>query len=604
VTLTVEAGATVNLNGYELRVNGTLFAFGTITEQIRFSNGVITFTEYSAGWDEQTGSGSIFEFTVFEAVDLVNSGHVRVNDNHHLENDVVWTTANSPYSLVGQLIIGDGCTLTIEAGVTVNFNQYTMLVYGSVMAVGSTSNPIIFSDGSLLFGTYRQPWDESAGPSSRIEYAVLSHVELLNYKPLTIANTVFEDGIVQGHTFTLLNNEISSETHIGGTSVLEGNTMGSLFITQGNVEVINNTIGNMDCTVGSPVITGNNIYGIGSLILSEKDTEINYFVADSPVISNNWVTGGIYLDCTSAVVTNNTIFPRTYSISWTWWERILIPHPESRSEKTSGICIKGGAEVTGNTIYDCNVGIEGLSTVKGNTIYDCNVGIDGASTIEGNVLYRNDHGINVNSSTTIQNNLFDSNVVGVYIVNSPLVTIKENLFADNVEAINTGGNMIVENNELVLNHIAVKFRELLVEATIRNNAFADNDEGLRFDKQPLSLDFSYNNIENCIQNSIYLDDVTIDIDATNNWWGTTDSEAIGLKIYDSKYSFDVGTVSFSPFLTEPNPEANLTLAPPEPSVPYEAIPEFSSWILFPLFLVSTLVVVFCGKRFSKHLKCS
>jgi len=45
------------------------------------------------------------------------------------------------------------------------------------------------------------------------------------------------------------------------------------------------------------------------------------------------------------------------------------------------------------------------------------------------------------------------------------------------------------------------------------------------------------------------------IDASYNWWGTTDTQAINLTIYGSKYSFDLGTVSFVPFLTEPNPEA-------------------------------------------------
>ena len=75
------------------------------------------------------------------------------------------------------------------------------------------------------------------------------------------------------------------------------------------------------------------------------------------------------------------------------------------------------------------------------------------------------------------------------------------------------------------------------------------------------------------------------IDATNNWWGTTDTQAINLTIYDYNYNFDLGKVTFTPFLTEPNQEA----------IPRE-IPEFPSWMLLPVFLVATFAVVALRKR--------
>jgi len=44
-------------------------------------------------------------------------------------------------------------------------------------------------------------------------------------------------------------------------------------------------------------------------------------------------------------------------------------------------------------------------------------------------------------------------------------------------------------------------------------------------------------------------------DASYNWWGTTDIETINQSIFDVKNDFNLGTVNFIPFLTEPNPQA-------------------------------------------------
>ncbi|MGD0405907.1 MAG: hypothetical protein ABSB10_04575 [Candidatus Bathyarchaeia archaeon] len=60
VTLTIQAGATVNLNTYYLQVNGTLNAVGTSANPIYIvgaavNAGQIEFTASSTSWNEQTG---------------------------------------------------------------------------------------------------------------------------------------------------------------------------------------------------------------------------------------------------------------------------------------------------------------------------------------------------------------------------------------------------------------------------------------------------------------------------------------------------------------------------------------------------------------------
>jgi hypothetical protein len=91
VTLTIESGVTVNFVTYYLEVNGTLHARGSTTSNIffisyhpegQYTMGSIRFMSSSTGWNEQTGSGSIIENTVFDSVSVsINSGSPKINNN-------------------------------------------------------------------------------------------------------------------------------------------------------------------------------------------------------------------------------------------------------------------------------------------------------------------------------------------------------------------------------------------------------------------------------------------------------------------------------------------------------------------------------------------
>ncbi len=63
-----------------------------------------------------------------------------------LTENTVWTQANSPYVLTGNVLVTTGVTLTIQPGVTVLLDQdQRMIVDGGLQAVGSASTPITFS---------------------------------------------------------------------------------------------------------------------------------------------------------------------------------------------------------------------------------------------------------------------------------------------------------------------------------------------------------------------------------------------------------------------------------------------------------------------------
>ena len=313
----------------------------------------------------------------------------------------------------------------------------------------------------------------------------MSNVTLYNNVPLKMSNSIMQKAYVQGISFLLLNNTIEGKTIVGGSSLVQDNILDDLYINMGPIVVTNNTIetliSNFDC--GSPVITDNKILAIGSLELSSNATKINYFVATSPVIANNIISRGMYLDSESATVSNNTIYGYEYTYTWVMWERLLIMHTNTRKVTSSGISIKGNASVSGNTIYGCEAGIEGLKKVEGNTIYNCTVGIKDGTTIQGNLLIGNYYGIKPTSQAIIQNNTLIDNSVAIDASNITFITIKDNLLINNNNGIIVSGDVIIERNFMSNISLAVRL-DSQVYATIQNNTFTDNAEAIRHDGEP------------------------------------------------------------------------------------------------------------------------
>ncbi len=69
-----------------------------------------------------------------------------------------------------------------------------------------------------------------------------------------------------------------------------------------------------------------------------------------------------------------------------------------------------------------------------------------------------------------------------------------------------------------------------------------------------TLTVKNNNLENNGKYSFYLYTGN-NIDATSNWWGTTDTQTIENSIWDSTFEPYDGNVTINPILTAPNQEA-------------------------------------------------
>jgi hypothetical protein len=389
--------------------------------------------------------------------------HAATDVSGIIGSDATWTKAGSPYSLTGNMLVGNGATLTIEAGVTVNLNDFYIMVNGTLRAKGTETERIQFNGGEITFTPRSSDWNEQTGSGSIIENANLESaiVDITSASPKIIDNSILT--ITGSGNPIVSRNIIHDGITVFGGSVSYNDISGGVSV-KGNSVVSNNTISG----------------GIDVSHLGSNDK------SNSPVISNNNITGG-------------------------------------------GIRIIGYALISHNIISGCTVAIQSytMRLLVGDVI-------NAYPLIERNLITHNTHGITIALSRvyragtvapTIRNNTITYNSVGIYI-------------------------------ESITNYNSTP--------TIIYNNIHDNDYSIK--------------ITEYVQN---------EINATYNWWGISDISAINQTIYDYKYDFNLpkNKVVFVPFLTEPNPE--------EMSTP---IPEFPSWLLLPLFLVATFVVLVFRKR--------
>ncbi len=114
------------------------------------------------------------------AAPTVSTG-VGVSVSGQINANTTWTMANSPYTVFSDVTVADGVTLTIQAGVQVNFSQYTsLIVNGNLKAVGTATQPITFTAPVTTTGYWGyiqigggSVWTDS--DQSRLSYVTIDH---------------------------------------------------------------------------------------------------------------------------------------------------------------------------------------------------------------------------------------------------------------------------------------------------------------------------------------------------------------------------------------------------------------------------------------------
>ena len=295
-------------------------------------------------------------------------------------------------------------------------------------------------------------------------------------------------------------------------SIIENAVIEDLVINGGSPKISNDAFLNIDIFGGSPEISNSNIKGgIG-------------VYAGSALISNNIISQqahylwGVYAqryDRNNAVifVGNNA----SVTISNNLFNGYVSQVPYAIGFGTEGYTGTVTTNIVNNTMAGFGAGIAvsaggGNVSILSNSISSCNFGVEINDTdpIEDGALA---------ITTTIQGNLVTNNTIGVGIA---------------------------------------------YPAEVKNNTISNNRIGISISAVS---SITYNNIIGNDQ-SVYLS-TSNNLNATYNWWGTTDTQSISQSIHDSKFDPNLGTVNFVPFLSASNPQTipNTTWTAPTPTAP-------------------------------------
>lgn len=272
------------------------------------------------------------------------------------------------------------------------------------------------------------------------------------------------------------------------------------------------------------------------------------------ISDNTFLSGGLTVESASPIIVNNDI-----ETSLSVIQNPNVPYPAANSSayalqpEISGNIISGGLSLGG-----------GGGIVEDNTI---RVGNNNPNSGYIGALSLDDDGAGI--STLIVRNLIESSNIGVSC---------NILYSFNNKA-------IIENNTITNNTVGVQIGSQNVPSIINNNIYGN----------------SYN---------AKLSGVSSQISLPNNWWGTTNIQAINQTMYDFKYDFTLGTINFLPILEAQNPQAtpNSSAASPATSTPTQSstsvpsVPEYPyTAIAITLILVASLATLLCARKLRRSL---
>ena len=214
------------------------------------------------------------------------------------------------------------------------------------------------------------------------------------------------------------------------------------------------------------------------------------------------------------------------------------------------------------------VDVFGGSPVISNNIINGAVGVHYASpTITGNTITGSIAAFESYEETVISNNTIiageqNRDVPGIAC--SYARVVGNVIYGFTAGGITTGHKWghtsVIEENLIMFNSVGINVSQS-ASPQIRYNTIANNSVGIELNAFS-SPTLYYNNIQDNEEYSIYLSEVSEDVDADDNWWGTTDYYAILESIFDFEDDFNLGEVTILPFLSEP-----VSAAPPIESAP-------------------------------------
>jgi hypothetical protein len=321
-----------------------------------------------------------------------------------LTSDTTWTAAESPYNFVGNVTVNSGVTLSIQPGVTVDFNGYYLRVNGTLNAQGVSNNKIVFDipleftafdDSPIQFESSSTSWNPQTDSGSIIENAIINSKACIpaifidSVSPKIELDTINSSGYYTDR-YPCYGNSASMEIQGANSDpIIANNTIiGGIFAIGGLI--CNNTITIMSGAFGSALhlqgnttVLGNKIYGSNVGINVDAYGANETFLIQSNLVIDNGI--GLFLSpqinsdfC--YIIKNNTFSDNALGISLNPdWE---YPYFDSAPPAISGnivivynnIFSNGGCNLETYYSSDSNVTFNWWGTTNataiGQAIYD------------------------------------------------------------------------------------------------------------------------------------------------------------------------------------------------------------------------------------------
>jgi hypothetical protein len=344
--------------------------------------------------------------------------------NGAITSNTTWTKANSPYDLTGSVTINEGVTLTIEPGVIINLNLYSLQVNGTLNARGTANDPINFNGGfpiqagvetmlktdfgsELVFSPTSTRWNPQTQTGSLIEYAVINSVIVNGGAPKISHSSLLNIDIFGGGA------EISNNIIIGGVGVYSGPTVVSNNTLSQQTHYFLGVIAQRYDRNNAVVLMGNNVSGtISDNILVGNISQVGVGIGFGTETS---------LRNGTVAVTNNTI----------------------GGFGGAGIAISDGSgsiSICGNFIHTCRNGV----AINEANEFESN--ITASVTVQRNIISNCTHAITTTHPATIENNTIEDNSVGLE-TGAPL-TVTYNNIQNNTQSI----YLLSQNNVTAINN--------------------------------------------------------------------------------------------------------------------------------------------------------
>jgi hypothetical protein len=228
-----------------------------------------------------------------------------------IASDTVWALANSPYNFTGSVTVNSGVTLTIEPGVTVDLNGFTLQVNGTLNAIGLDTNQIHFSKGILYNFQFTGEIDvyNSSNDGRAAAQTIIKNCQSDARLDMITINTSPEIASNSGGGIRI--------SVYGGSPVIVGNTLASIYITNGSPLISNNTIVDIvdSYMFATPTQNGIELTGKNNALIF--DNAIKGFPkgitisSGTAIIARNFISnnniGITIIGNASSVIENNTI---------------------------------------------------------------------------------------------------------------------------------------------------------------------------------------------------------------------------------------------------------------------------------------------------------